>query len=214
MRSEIRRGFTPRLPVVAFLSWAMLWTTAFSGVRPVNAQGADSSNQAGAKAPVKTEVFKDCIKYLGGPGFPDFKGHESWNNQLDIGGTQGVCSFAGAGTQPISFELSEVTSILYGQASSRHAGVWVSVGVILAPIALIGLLHKSRKHNVLVSWKAADGKEGGVFFEVQPDHFRRLLNTLAYRTGKPVFADQKDRTWLMTQGVQAQLDPAAATTAK
>lgn len=214
MRSCSSKTCTPNAMGIGLMIWVLLWTTTFGSVGPVHAQAADSSSQHAAPTPVSTEVFSDCIKYLGGPGFPDFKGRESWNNQLEITDSQGICSFELPGAQSISFQLADVTSILYGQASSRHAGVWVSIGVILAPIALIGLLHKGRKHNVLISWKTPDGKEGGAYFEVKADHFRRLLNTVSYRTGKPILADQKDRTWLKTQGVQAQLDPETAPSAK
>lgn len=199
-------GRTPQAAISALLCWSLFWTGTFAASRPARADTAPSAPAEGAV--VRAEVFDHCIKYLGGPGFPDFRGHETWENKLELDGTKGTCTFAGDSLTPITFSLTDVTSIVYGQASSRHAGVWVSVGVILAPVALLGLLHKSRKHNVLVSWKGSDGHEGGVYLEVQPDHFRRLLNTLAYRTGKPIYADEKDRKWLMTQGVQAQLDPA------
>jgi len=162
-----------------------------------------------AQTAMATESFKGSIKYLGGPGFPDFKGKETWDNNLNLSGTEGVCSFADKTIAPVTFSLSSVTTIVYGQASSRHAGRWVAVGVLFAPIALFGLFHKQRKHNVLISWKSDAGQEGGVFLEVEKGQFRRLLNTLSYRTHKPVFADQEDRKWLLTQGVQAQLDPDA-----
>lgn len=170
---------------------------------------ARAEESAAASSALHGEAFENCIKFLGGPGFPDFKGHETWDNSLVVGDQEAVCLFGDEKIPPVTFQVGNVTSIMYGQASSRHAGVWISVGVILAPVALLGLLHKGRKHNVLVSWTAADGKEGGVYLQVQPDHVRRLLNTLAYRTGKPVYADEKDRKWLLTQGVDAKLDPNA-----
>jgi hypothetical protein len=175
---------------------------------------AAESTGTGTALSARPEAFQNCIKYLGGPGFPDFRGHESWNNSFTLTGSEGICSFGSDTLAPVNFALSGVTSILYGQASSRHVGVWLSVGVIVAPIALLGLLHKSRKHTVLISWKSRDGREGGVYFEVQPDHYRRLLNSLSFQTGKPIYADEKDREWLRTQGVEAMLDPETKTQSK
>lgn len=174
----------------------------------IQVQSVDASGET------KTEIFKGCIKYLGGPGFPDFKGQETWSNELTVSGSEATCTFANKSLEPVTFALSDVTTILYGQASSRRAGTWVSIGVILAPVALLGLLHKSRKHNVLISWKGDSGQERGVYFEVQSSHLRRLLNTVSYRTGKPVFSDEKDRTWLLTQGIQAQIDPSGSSAGK
>lgn len=169
----------------------------------------DTALGASSESAFKGELFDGCIKYLGGPGFPDFKGRETWDNTLTIGDQDAVCTFGDKSIDPVTFRVANVKSIVYGQASSRHAGVWVSVGVILAPVALLGLLHKGRKHNVLVSWVTDDGKEGGVYLQVQPDHVRRLLNTIAYRSGKPIYADEKDRKWLLTQGVDAKAEPSA-----
>jgi hypothetical protein len=193
-----------RCVVVSLLVCSISVSPLYGAV--TDARAMESSVVAGE---LKGEAFEKCIKFLGGPGFPDFKGHETWDNSLLIGDQEAVCAFGDETIPPVAFKVGNVKSILYGQASSRHAGVWVSVGVILAPVALLGLLHKGRKHNVLVSWLTDDGKEGGVYLQVQPDHVRRLLNTLAYRTGKPVYADEKDRKWLLTQGVDAKLDPNA-----
>jgi hypothetical protein len=208
------RVCTPRLIPVVVLCMAVISQTVAGAVSESWAQGDSTRAAQGKPVEAKAEAFTGCIKYLGGPGFPDFKGRESWNNSLVLNSTEGTCAFGDKDTPPITFPMGNVTSIVYGQASSRHAGVWVSVGVIVAPIALIGLLHKGRKHNVLISWKGSDGREGGAYFEVQPDHFRRLLNGLSYMTGKPIYADAKDRQWLLTKGVQAQLDPAGTAEAK
>lgn len=199
---------------VAILNANVIPMSSATGCGPASAS-AEVAEVGPAGSEAKPEVFqKGSIKFLGGPGFPDFNGRETWGNELVVSGTEAVCTFADKKLEPVSFALDDVTTILYGQASSRRAGTWVSVGVILAPIALLGLLHKSRKHNILISWKGDAGQDRGVYLQVQGYQLRRLLNTLSYRTAEPVFADATDRKWLLTQGVQAELDPAGTTATK
>ena len=162
---------------------------------------------AAAPAPQPSEFFHGGVKFLGGPGFPDLKGKETWDNNLTLIADKIVFEFKDNAFPPIEAPLASVTLISYGQASTRHAGRWVAIGVLFAPIALLGVFHKSRKHNILISWTDEKGKERGAFMEVKKEHVRRLLNTLAFRTGKPVFADDQDRKWLMTEGVQAVPEP-------
>ena len=152
------------------------------------------------------QTFHDTIKYLGGIGFPNFKGHESWDNTMTITPDSVQMIFAEAEFHPMSFAVANVTKIEYGQAATRHVGSWVAVGVLLAPIALLGMLHKSRHHFVTVTYSDG-GQERGVYFEANKDIVRNLLNTLSYRSKKPVYADQKDKKWLLTEGVLAQPEP-------
>jgi len=51
------------------------------------------------------------------------------------------------------------------------------------------------------------GEERGVFFEANKDIFRNLLNTVSYRSKRPIYADEKEREWLITQGVIAHPEP-------
>ena len=75
-------------------------------------------------------------------------------------------------------------------------------------MALFGLFHKRRHHFVAITY-TEDGQERGVYLEANKDLFRNLLNTLSYRSGQPIYADEKDRKWLFTQGVMAELAPDA-----
>lgn len=188
---------------------AAVLAQAAGGAGEQQASPSPSPKSEGASGlAAETESFPRVIKLLGGPGFPDLKGQENWDNTITISADSVTFEFARGKYPPIVAPVRDLTSIVYGQASSRHVGRWVAVGVLLAPIALLGLFHKQRKHNVLVSWQDEAGQDRGAYFEVNKAHFRRLLNTLTYRSGKAVLADQKDRTWLRTQGVAAIADPA------
>jgi hypothetical protein len=85
--------------------------------------------------------------------------------------------------------------------------------VLLAPIALFGIFHKSRHHFVTISYTDG-GQERGAYFEANKDVIRNLLNTLSYRSKQRIYADEQDRKWLLTEGVMAQRDPESKGDAK
>lgn len=158
---------------------------------------------------VEVQSFDSTIKYLGGAGFPDFKGHESWDNMMTITADSVLMAFADSAFHPTGFACANITKIEYGQAATRHVGRWVAIGVFLAPVALFGIFHKSRHHFVTISFTDG-GQERGVYLEANKEVFRNLLNTLSFRSQHPIYADEKDRKWLLTQGVMAKLDPESA----
>jgi len=183
--------------------WMRAWCWALVGGTLLLGSAAPAQGTRAASP----ERFRGVVKMLGGPGMPDLRGRETWKNDIII--TAASIEFVSVKNEfpEVAAPLARITSITYGQASTRHAVRWVAIGVLLAPIALVGLLHKSRKHTVLVSWTGDDGKERGAYFEIKGDHLRRLLNTLSFRTQKPVYADEEDRRWLLTRGVNAKADP-------
>lgn len=154
------------------------------------------------------QIFHGTIKYLGGIGFPDFKGHETWDNLMTITTDSVLMGFNDTNIAPRSFPVGLITRLEYGQAATRHVGRWVAVGILVAPIALLGIVHKQRHHYVTISY-ADSGQDRGVFFEANKDIVRNLLNTLSFRSKMPIYADAEDRKWLITQGVLAQADPDA-----
>ena len=121
-----------------------------------SASGSDTTQRTAAviaaaspgPLPSGSEVFPDDIKFLGGAGFPDMKGRESWDNSLVITPDSIVAEFADSAVPRTAIPLTALTQCLYGQAATRHVGAWVAAGVLIAPIALLGILHKSRNHFV------------------------------------------------------------------
>jgi hypothetical protein len=218
-----------RIRSVQWAALVVLTTCSLASVPVISAQSANGdslpsaaasdavpgtpvpASSASTPASAAPEQFTHVIKYLGGAGFPDFKGKETWDNDMTITADSVIAVFADTSLAPRSVPLAGVTKVIYGQAASRHVGRWVAIGVLVAPVALFGLFHKSRHHFVALSWNDENGQERGVYVEVNKDHFRRLLNTVSYRTGKPIYADPKEQKWLLTQGVMAQVDPSAAT---
>lgn len=202
----MRLLLTFALAVIAAPAAAQSDSTAAADTTARSAAGARTAPARSAGG--SPETFHPGIKYLGGVGFPDFKGHESWDNTMTVTADSVLMAFADTTYHPLGFKVADVTRVEYGQAASRHTGRWVALGVLVAPVALFGLFHKSRHHFVAITYNDG-GQERGVYFEANKDLFRNLLNTLSYRSGQPIYADEKDRKWLLTQGVMAQLDPDA-----
>jgi hypothetical protein len=157
--------------------------------------------------PLYANSFPKGIKYLGGPGFPDNKQvKDSWDNSLNI--TDGEITF-GFRKNLIPTEVvpnSSVKRITYGQATTRRVGKWVAVGIIVAPIALLGMLHKSRQHRVLVEWTDSQQRDRGMLMQVDKKYFVGVLNDLSFLTKKPIYADADDKEWLFKSGVKSELD--------
>lgn len=156
------------------------------------------------------DTFHPGIKFLGGIGLPDFNAHEQSDDSLTVTADSIICDFGDTTLTRLAFPVAAVTEIVYGQATTRHVARWVTLGAIVTPYALLGLFHHPRHHFVTVSWMEGD-RERGVYFEADKGLkgdkglIGHLLKTLSYRTGKPILADQKDREFLFTKGVAAQL---------
>jgi len=159
--------------------------------------------------------FPKGIKYLGGPGFPDNEQvRDSWDNGLNITDKEITFSFRKDLIPAETIPVSSVKRITYGQATTRRVGQWVAIGVLLAPVALLGIFHKSRQHRILIEWTDDQQRERGILMQAHKDQFRGILNDLAFRTSKPIFADEDDREWLFKSGVKSELDPEAKTAEK
>ncbi len=155
--------------------------------------------------------FPNGIKYLGGPGYPDHKQvRNSWNNGLHITNTEITFSFNKNLIPSETISLAAVNRITYGQATTRRVGRWIAVGILLAPVALFGMFHKSRQHRVLIEWTDDQERDRGLLMQVHKKHFVGLLNDLSFRSNQPIYADADDREWLFRSGVKAELDDTVA----
>jgi len=167
-----------------------------------------------ATVPLQANSFPKGIKYLGGPGFPDNKKvKDSWDNSLNVTDKEITLGFRKNLIPSETFPVASVKRITYGQATTRRVGQWVALGVLLAPVALIGIFHKSRQHRVLVEWTDAQQRDRAMLMQVDKKYFVGVLNDLTFRTGKPIYADADDKEWLFKSGVKAELDPTVETPA-
>src|SRR5262249_12465333 len=89
-----------------------------------------------------------------------------------------------------------VTSLSYGQEAHRRVGTMIALAVLVAPIALFGLFHKTRLHYIGIQYKTPDGKDAGILLQGDKDNYRAILVALQGVTGAPVSVAEKDREFV------------------
>ena len=162
---------------------------------------------SGRAAYCRGGAFPEGIKYLGGPGYPDIKDvRNSWDNSLNITDNEITFGFRKNLIPTETFPTASLTRITYGQATTRRVGKWVAVAILFAPLALVGIFHKSRQHRVLLEWTDDLDRERAMLMQIHKDDFVSVLNDIAFRTQQPIYADADDKNWLFERGVNAELD--------
>jgi hypothetical protein len=72
----------------------------------------------------------------------------------------------------------------------------VALAVLVAPVALFGLFHKTRLHYIGIQYNTPDGKNAGVLLQGDKDNYRAMLVALQGVTGAPVAVAEKDREFV------------------
>ncbi len=107
-----------------------------------------------------------------------------WNTTLRASDKQLQLTFAGQKT--VSIDISDITALSYGQKAYRRVADMAALSIVVTPVALFGILHKSKDHLVGIQYKTVDGRPAGVLFTVHKDDYRELLMRLQVVTGKSV----------------------------
>ena len=123
------------------------------------------------------------IRYTGGTIQAKVNPYD-WNTTLTVTSDAIVLAFARG--QTVRIKPAQVTVLSYGQEAHRRVADMVALSMLVTPLALFGLLHKSKDHLVSVEWRGDDGKPAAVLLEVHKDQYRSLLGALKTVTGKPV----------------------------
>jgi hypothetical protein len=119
---------------------------------------------------------------------------KEWNNRLTI--TSDVITLALKDGKTVVIPTKTVTSLSYGQEAHRRVGTMIALAVLVAPVALFGLLHKTRLHYIGVQYTLADHKTAGILLQGDKDNYRAILVGLQGVTGVPVSVAEKDREFL------------------
>ena len=107
-----------------------------------------------------------------------------WNTTLTL--RQGELELVFAGRKRVVIPVADVMTVSYGQKAYRRVADMAVLSVFATPVALFGLLHKSKDHIVSVEYRMPDGKTGAVLLTVHKDQYEGLLQALQAATGKPV----------------------------
>ena len=89
-----------------------------------------------------------------------------------------------------------VTSLSYGQEAHRRVGTMVALAVLVAPVALFGLFHKTRLHYIGIQYTTPGNKSAGILLQGDKDNYRAILVALQGVTGVLVAVGEKDREFI------------------
>jgi hypothetical protein len=143
----------------------------------------------------------DRIRYNGG-SVNSTVDPKDWHNKLTV--TSDVISLTFKDGQHVDIPPKRVTSLSYGQEAHRRVGTMIALAILISPIALFGLMHKTRLHFIGIQYSTDDGKAAGILLQGDKDNYRAILVALQGVTGIPVSVGDKDREFLPV-GVTAQV---------
>jgi len=135
----------------------------------------------------------DKVRYNGGS--VDSKvDPKDWHNQLTI--TSDMILMVFKDGKRLEILPKSVTSLSYGQEARRRVGTMVALAVLVSPVALFGLMHKTRLHYIGIQYHTTDGKHAGVLLQGDKDNYRAILVALQGVTGTAVFVSEKDHEFV------------------
>jgi hypothetical protein len=135
----------------------------------------------------------DKVRYNGGS--VDSKvDPKDWHNQLTVTSDMIVMVFKDG--KRLEIPPKSVTSLSYGQEAHRRVGTMVALAVLVSPVALFGLMHKTRLHYIGIQYHTSDGKHAGVLLQGDKDNYRAILVALQGVTGTPVYVSEKDHEFV------------------
>src|SRR5205807_8621269 len=158
----------------------------------------------------------DKVRYNGGS--VDSKvDPKDWNNHLTV--TSDLITLALKDGKKVDIPAKSVTSLSYGQEAHRRVGTMVALAILVAPVALFGLFHKTRLHYIGIQYSTPDNKTAGILLQGDKDNYRAILVALQGVTGVPVAVGAKDREFIpvgvktdVTKGIQETQQKQTATT--
>jgi hypothetical protein len=119
---------------------------------------------------------------------------KDWDNKLTV--TPELITLDFKDKQKLEIPPKSVTSLSYGQEAHRRVGTMIALAILVAPVALFGLFHKTRLHYIGIQYNTPDGKNAGILLQGDKDNYRAMLVALQGVTGAPVSIAEKEREFL------------------
>jgi len=107
-----------------------------------------------------------------------------WNTTLAV--TPDAITLTFEHQKTFRLRPEQVTALSYGQEAHRRVADMVALSVVATPLALFGILHKSKVHFIGIEYRTEDGKAGAVLLEADKNNYRPILDVLHKLTGKAV----------------------------
>ena len=119
---------------------------------------------------------------------------KDWGNKLTV--TSDAITLEFKDKTALVIPPRSVSSLSYGQEAHRRVGTMVALAILVAPVALFGLFHKTRLHYIGIQYSTADTKNAGILLQGDKDNYRAMLVALQGVTGAPVSVAEKEREFL------------------
>jgi hypothetical protein len=155
----------------------------------------------------------DQIRYNGGT-LQTQVDPKDWDNTLTI--EPGSIRLWLKDGQSLTIDPARVTQLSYGQEAHRRVGTMIALGILLAPLILFGLFHKTRLHFIGIEYTDDQGRNAGVLIQAHKDNYRGVLMALRGATRAPIAVAEEDRKYVASAvgegaiGVANPTQPAAA----
>ena len=133
------------------------------------------------------------VRYNGG-SVPSKVSPKDWDNTLTV--TPDAITLVLKDKARVDIPPKSVTSLSYGQEAHRRVGTMIALAVLVAPVALFGLFHKTRLHYIGVQYRTPDGKNAGILLQGDKGNYRAMLVALQGVTGAPVSVAEKERSFV------------------
>jgi hypothetical protein len=143
----------------------------------------------------------DRVRYNGGSVDSKVDPKE-WRNKLTI--TSDAITLSLKDGKNVVIPPKTVTALSYGQEAHRRVGTMIALAVLVAPVALFGLLHKTRLHYIGIQYTDAESKSAGILLQGDKDNYRAILVALQGVTSVPVSVAEKDREFVPV-GVRSEV---------
>jgi PEGA domain-containing protein/PDZ domain-containing protein len=135
----------------------------------------------------------DKVRYNGGSVYSKVDPHD-WHNTLTV--TSAMIELALDDGTRVQIPPKSVTSLSYGQEAHRRVGTMIALAILVAPIALFGLFHKTRLHFIGIQYTTPDKKSAGILLQGDKDNYRAILVALQGVSGAPVSVGEKEREFV------------------
>jgi hypothetical protein len=135
------------------------------------------------------------VRYNGG-SVPSTVNPKDWDNALTISPATVVLDLKGKPTTHFEVPSKSITGLSYGQEAHRRVGTMIALAILVAPVALFGLLHKTRLHYIGVQYKLTDGNSGGILLQGDKSNYRAILVALQGVSGVAVSVSEKEREYV------------------
>jgi hypothetical protein len=130
----------------------------------------------------------------------------AWGNTLTVTSASVTLDLKGKPKTHFEIPSQSITGLSYGQEAHRRVGTMIALAVLVAPLALFGLFHKTRLHYIGVQYKLADGTTGGILLQGDKSNYRAMLVALQGVSGAAVSVSDKEREYIPV-GVKAETKP-------